>query len=107
MATYTTPSNVPANDATSKKTEAIKSQVEEVTQIMQTNLTRAMERDGKIENLDERADNLNTATATEFRLVSQKVNKRSWWQAVQLWFKNKKDQATKLVIQTKVKAVKA
>ncbi len=46
--------------------EATRKQVDEVQNIMRTNVEKVMERDGKLSHLEERADQLQVDTSFEF-----------------------------------------
>ena len=54
-------------------------QVEDVKGIMSNNIEKALEREGKINELDTRADQLREK-ATQFNTTAIKVNRKMWWE---------------------------
>ncbi len=57
----------------------IRQQVREITEVMQDNVGRLMERGDRLDDLDERSQRLGMASE-EFRSASLRVKKRMWWQ---------------------------
>ena len=61
--------------------EPLSEQVKEVAGIMKDNRDKVLEREGKLSDLDTRADNLNKA-ATKFNSNATAVRKKMWWENV-------------------------
>ena len=59
--------------------EPIVQQVEEVAGIMKDNRDKVLEREGKLSDLDSRANNLREA-ATKFNTNATAVKKKMWWE---------------------------
>ncbi|KAI9298447.1 synaptobrevin, partial [Neoconidiobolus thromboides FSU 785] len=60
------------------KTESIQQQVNEVVGIMQDNIDKVMEKQEHLENLNDKAENLNE-NAMHFKHGANKVRKAMWW----------------------------
>ena len=69
------------NDSNQAGLEPLVQQVEEVAGIMKENRDKVLEREGKLSDLDDRANNLNAA-ATKFNTNSTAVKKKMWWENV-------------------------
>ena len=65
--------------------EPLSEQVKEVAGIMKDNRDKVLEREGKLSDLDTRADNLNKA-ATKFNSNATAVRKKMWWENVKTKF---------------------
>ena len=63
--------------------EPLVQQVEEVTGIMKDNRDKVLEREGKLSDLDARADNLHEA-ATKFNTNATAVKKKMWWENMKM-----------------------
>ena len=61
--------------------EPLSEQVKEVAGIMKDNRDKVLEREGKLSDLDTRADNLNKV-ATKFNSNATAVRKKMWWENV-------------------------
>lgn len=68
----------PAQVAANNRLAQTQQQVNEVVDIMKTNVERIMEREDRLTELDRRADNL-TMSAAEFQTTSRKLKKKYWW----------------------------
>ena len=58
---------------------AIEAEVEAVSDILKENLTKVVERDGKLGTLDERTDQLKEG-AQQFQMKTKKLEKQMWWE---------------------------
>ena len=61
--------------------EPLVQQVEEVAGIMKDNRDKVLEREGKLDDLNDRANNLHEA-ATKFNTNATAVKKKMWWEHV-------------------------
>ena len=69
------------NDSNQAGLEPLVQQVEEVAGIMKENRDKVLEREGKLSDLDDRANNLHAA-ATKFNTNATNVKKKMWWENV-------------------------
>ena len=67
------------NDANQAGLEPLVQQVEEVAGIMKENRDKVLEREGKLSDLDDRANDLHAA-ATKFDTNATAVKKKMWWE---------------------------
>ncbi|KAK7053099.1 Vesicle-associated membrane protein 2 [Halocaridina rubra] len=77
------PTRDPAQVAASNRLEATQKQVNDVVDIMKTNVERIIEREEKLTNLDERANNL-TTSASQFQQTSRKLKRKYWWKNLKM-----------------------
>ncbi|XP_069182060.1 vesicle-associated membrane protein 3-like [Procambarus clarkii] len=63
--------------------EDTQQQVNDIVEIMKTNVERIMEREEKLTELDQRANHL-SASASEFKMTARKVKKKYWWKNVKM-----------------------
>jgi len=61
------------------KIQELQNDVEEITNVMQSNINRVLERGDRIDNLNERSELLNSR-ANEFRINSRNIRRKLWWQ---------------------------
>ena len=73
------------NDSTEIGLEPLSEQVKEVAGIMKDNRDKVLEREGKLSDLDTRADNLNKS-ATKFNSNATAVRKKMWWENIKTKF---------------------
>ncbi|KAG1687438.1 Multivesicular body subunit 12B [Nymphon striatum] len=73
-----TSSNRTVNVKHDSKLNSVRVQINEITDVMKNNIGKIMERGDKLDDLQEKSDNL-TSNADEFRVASRKVQKRMWW----------------------------
>ena len=62
----------------------LRDDVEEVKGQMVQNIDKVIERGERLDDLNERTENLN-ARAGEFQTVSTRLKRKLWWQNVKLW----------------------
>ncbi|KAI8341658.1 synaptobrevin-domain-containing protein, partial [Chlamydoabsidia padenii] len=62
----------------SNRTSSVQQQVDDVVNIMQDNIDKVMNRGERIDDLRDRAEDLN-ATAGNFKRGANQVRKRMWW----------------------------
>ncbi|KAJ9086072.1 Vesicle membrane receptor protein (v-SNARE) [Entomophthora muscae] len=67
----------------SSKTRLIQQQVDEVVGIMQENIDKVMEKQERLETLNDKAENLNQ-NAMQFKRGANKVRKAMWWKDFKL-----------------------
>merc|ERR1712012_239157 len=58
---------------------AAREQVNEVLDVMRNNVNKVMERDGKLNELDSRASNLENSSL-QFSTTARRVRKKMWWE---------------------------
>merc|ERR1712123_158210 len=58
-------------------------QVGEVVDIMRVNVEKVLERDSKLSELDQRADNLQEG-ASQFQTQATKLKRKYWWQNMKM-----------------------
>ncbi|CAB4029031.1 Vesicle-associated membrane 3 [Paramuricea clavata] len=59
-------------------------QVDEVVDIMKVNVDKVLERDAKLSELDDRADQLQ-AGAAQFDTNAHRLKRKMWWQNCKMW----------------------
>ena len=64
--------------------QRLRDDVEEVKGQMVQNIDKVIERGERLDDLNERTENLN-ARAGEFQTVSTRLKRKLWWQNVKLW----------------------
>ena len=62
---------------------AAQRQVEEVTDIMRTNVEKVMERDGKLGDLSQRAEDLEVGTA-QFKTAANRIQRKHFWENMKM-----------------------
>jgi len=62
-----------------KQLAAAQAQVGEVVDVMRVNVEKVLERDNKLSELDQRADNLQEG-ASQFQTQATKLKRKYWWQ---------------------------
>ncbi|EEC05846.1 synaptic vesicle-associated integral membrane protein, putative, partial [Ixodes scapularis] len=68
----------PQHQAASKRIQQTQAQVDEVVDIMRTNVEKVLERDQKLSELDDRADALQQG-ASQFEQQAGKLKRKFWW----------------------------
>lgn len=68
----------PQHQAASKRIQQTQAQVDEVVDIMRTNVEKVLERDSKLSELDDRADALQQG-ASQFEQQAGKLKRKFWW----------------------------
>merc|ERR1711944_124829 len=63
--------------------EAARQQVDEVQNIMRTNVEKVMEREGKLSHLEDRADALKTGTE-QFQRAAVKIKRKHFWENMKM-----------------------
>ena len=71
------------NESNKAGLEPLVQQVEEVAGIMKDNRDKVLEREGKLSDLDTRANNLHEA-ATKFNTNATAVKKKMWWENMKM-----------------------
>lgn len=61
----------------------LKEEVQDVAVIMQSNRDKVLEREGKLNELDDRADRLREE-ATKFESKTGQVKRKMWWQNIKM-----------------------
>ncbi|XP_046851497.1 vesicle-associated membrane protein 3-like [Xenia sp. Carnegie-2017] len=59
-------------------------QVDKVVDIMKLNVDKILERDAKLSDLDDRADQLQ-AGAAQFDTNAHRLKRKMWWQNCKMW----------------------
>ncbi|XP_071454985.1 vesicle-associated membrane protein 2-like isoform X2 [Hetaerina americana] len=77
-----TPRN-PQHAAAQKRLQQTQAQVNEVVDIMRTNIEKVLDRDEKLSELDDRADALQTG-ASQFVQNSKKLKTKYWWKNLKM-----------------------
>ncbi|KAK4316792.1 hypothetical protein Pmani_012050 [Petrolisthes manimaculis] len=77
------PQQDPAQVASKNKLDETQQQVNDVVGIMRTNVERIMEREEKLNELDQRASVLSESSA-EFKTTSQKLKRKYWWKNLKM-----------------------
>ncbi|OQR74040.1 synaptobrevin-like, partial [Tropilaelaps mercedesae] len=72
------PAANPQHQAASKRIQQTQAQVDEVVDIMRTNVEKVLERDQKLSELDDRADALQQG-ASQFEQQAGKLKRKFWW----------------------------
>merc|ERR1712142_151950 len=70
--------------STSKKLQQTQAQVDEVVDVMRTNVDKVLERDIKLSELDDRADALQQG-ASQFETQAAKLKRKYWWKNMKMW----------------------
>lgn len=70
--------------STSKKLQQTQAQVDEVVDVMRTNVDKVLERDQKLSELDDRADALQQG-ASQFETQAAKLKRKYWWKNCKMW----------------------
>ena len=70
---------VQRSNASKARLDQTKNQVNEVMGVMKTNMTKLMERDGALSDLEMRASELNLSSE-QFQLNAKKIKRKFWWQ---------------------------
>eukprot|EP00092_Neocalanus_flemingeri_P061122 GFUD01073418.1.p1 GENE.GFUD01073418.1~~GFUD01073418.1.p1 ORF type:complete len:120 (-),score=50.04 GFUD01073418.1:385-744(-) len=66
-----------------KRLAQAQAQVGEVVDIMRVNVEKVLERDSKLSDLDQRADNLQEG-ASQFQTQATKLKRKYWWQNMKM-----------------------
>jgi len=66
-------------DVSNQRLQQAQAQVGEVVDIMRVNVEKVLERDSKLSELDQRADNLQEG-AGQFQTQATKLKRKYWWQ---------------------------
>jgi len=74
----------PQQAAASKRLQHTQAQVDEVVDIMRTNVEKVLERDQKLSELDDRADALQQG-ASQFEQQAGKLKRKFWWKNCKMW----------------------
>ncbi|XP_050024197.1 vesicle-associated membrane protein 3 isoform X3 [Dermacentor andersoni] len=74
----------PQHQAASKRIQQTQAQVDEVVDIMRTNVEKVLERDQKLSELDDRADALQQG-ASQFEQQAGKLKRKFWWKNCKMW----------------------
>ncbi|KAF0313323.1 Synaptobrevin [Amphibalanus amphitrite] len=73
----------PQQIAAQKRVQQSQAQVDEVVDIMRTNVEKVLERDQKLSELDDRADALQHG-ASQFEQQAGKLKRKFWWKNLKL-----------------------
>ncbi|XP_076320616.1 vesicle-associated membrane protein 3-like isoform X2 [Tachypleus tridentatus] len=73
----------PQHQAASKRVQQSQAQVDEVVDIMRTNVEKVLERDQKLSELDDRADALQQG-ASQFEQHAGKLKRKFWWKNLKM-----------------------
>lgn len=82
--TSTTAAAAPRNYGTSNRIEDTQRQVNEVVDIMRTNVNKVLERGEKLDDLGERAESLEIG-ANQFQTSAQRIKRKMWWENAKMW----------------------
>ena len=66
------------------RVEQLRQDVDDVKGQMVHNIGKVMERGERLDDLNERTENLNSR-AGEFQTVSTRLKRKLWWQNIKLW----------------------
>ena len=72
-----------ANADANHRLRETRKQVDEVVGIMKTNVVKALERDQKLSELDDRAEALEQG-ASQFKSSSTRLKRKYWWQNIKV-----------------------
>eukprot|EP00088_Acartia_fossae_P018556 TRINITY_DN2072_c0_g1_i10.p1 TRINITY_DN2072_c0_g1~~TRINITY_DN2072_c0_g1_i10.p1 ORF type:complete len:105 (+),score=44.38 TRINITY_DN2072_c0_g1_i10:58-372(+) len=75
----TGPGSANGGDASAGRLQQAQQQVGEVVDIMRVNVEKVLERDTKLSELDQRADNLQEG-ASQFQTQANRLKRKYWWQ---------------------------
>ena len=64
--------------------EATQKQVDQVVDIMKSNVEKVLERDEKLSDLDSRADALQMESK-QFETSARTLKRKMWWQNLKMW----------------------
>jgi len=78
------PNSMQASSNASKKLQQTQAQVDEVVDVMRTNVDKVLERDQKLSELDDRADALQQG-ASQFETQAAKLKRKYWWKNCKMW----------------------
>ncbi|XP_028297998.1 vesicle-associated membrane protein 3-like [Gouania willdenowi] len=67
-----------------KRLQQTQAQVDEVVDIIRVNVDKALDRDQKLSELDDRADALQ-AGASQFETSAAKLKRKYWWKNCKMW----------------------
>jgi ABC-type multidrug transport system fused ATPase/permease subunit len=70
--------------SSNEQIRGLQQKTENVKDVQRQNIARLQEREQKLDDLDERADNLQM-NAKYFKRGAQAVQRKLWWQNVKLW----------------------
>lgn len=70
--------------AGNQKLDQVQAQVDEVTSIMRKNVDYVLERDAKLTDLDQRAEDLQVG-ANQFEKRAVRIRRKMWWKNVKMW----------------------
>jgi len=73
----------PQQIAAQKRLQQTQAQVDEVVDIMRTNVEKVLERDQKLSELDDRADALQQG-ASQFEQQAGKLKRKMWWKNLKM-----------------------
>ncbi|XP_076037873.1 neuronal Synaptobrevin isoform X3 [Oratosquilla oratoria] len=73
----------PQQIAAQKRLQQTQAQVDEVVDIMRTNIEKVLERDSKLLELDDRADALQQG-ASQFEQQAGKLKRKMWWKNIKM-----------------------
>ncbi|CAL1279506.1 unnamed protein product [Larinioides sclopetarius] len=76
----------PQHQAASRRLQQTQAQVNEVVDIMRTNVEKVLERDQKLSELDDRAEALQQG-ASQFEQQAGKLKRKFWWKNCKVSFK--------------------
>eukprot|EP00794_Sanderia_malayensis_P015335 gene15335-16912_t len=79
-----TPIPQEGDSSSNQKLVTTQKQVDEVVGIMRQNMDKVLERDTKLSDLDNRAENLE-AGAAQFEANATKLKRKMWWQNCKMW----------------------
>lgn len=65
------------------KIKEAQSQVDEVIDVMRSNVTKVMEREGKLSEIDKRSEALEQSAIT-FTTASKRLRKKYWWENLKM-----------------------
>ena len=61
------------------KIKELQNDVNQITSVMQSNITKVLERENRMDTLNERSELL-SSRANEFRISSRNIRRKFWWQ---------------------------
>ena len=72
------------NNPSPSALSATQKQVDDVTNIMRTNLEKVIERDAKMSELQARSEAMQMG-ANQFQMQSTNLKRKMWWQSFKMW----------------------
>lgn len=66
-----------------EKIKELRNDVNEITEVMKTNINKVIERGDRVETLNERSELL-SSRANEFRINSRNIRRKFWWENFRL-----------------------